>query len=119
MDWLSENHTLIDCEDRMVNLKLPLGESFTYKGTNSKKTTSVITTLKARKMIRSGPCTFLASVTDCSNEQTVSSLYIIREFKEVFQKGNRFMPYHMGRVWHVLSQYGQVEHNVHDDEVWW
>ena len=46
MDWLSENRALIDFETRIVTLKLPLGDSFTYKGATSKRTPSVITTLR-------------------------------------------------------------------------
>ena len=63
MDWLGENRVLIDCETRVVTLRLPLGDNFTYKGATSKGTPSVITSLRARKLIRSGASAFLASVT--------------------------------------------------------
>ena len=43
MDWLGENRVLIDCETRIVTLRLPSGDSFTYKGATSKGVPSVIT----------------------------------------------------------------------------
>ena len=87
MIWLGENRALIDCKTRIVTLRLPLGDSFTYNGATSKRTLSVITALKARKMIRSGTNTFLASVTqDSSNEQTISSVHFVKEFIDVFQR---------------------------------
>ena len=36
MDWLGENRVLIDCETRVVTLRLPSGDNFTYKGATSK-----------------------------------------------------------------------------------
>ena len=69
MYWLGENHALIDCETRIVTLRLPSRDSFTYKGATSKKNSSVIAALKARKMICSGASTYLATVIlDSSNE---------------------------------------------------
>ena len=77
MDWLGENHALIDCETRIVTLRLPSRNSLTYKGATSKRSPSVITALKARKMIRSDANAFLASVAlDSSNEQTVASIHV-------------------------------------------
>ena len=68
MDWLGENRALIG-ETRIDTLRLPLGDSFTYKGATSKRTPSVIIALKARKMIYSGASAFLACVAlDSSNE---------------------------------------------------
>ena len=86
MNWLGENRALINCETRIVTLRLPLGDSFTYKGATSKRTPRVITARKARKMIRSGAIAFLASVTlDSRNEQTVSSVHIVRDFVDVLE----------------------------------
>ena len=38
MDWLGENRALIDYETRIVTLRLPLLDNFTYKGDTSKRT---------------------------------------------------------------------------------
>ena len=85
MDWLGENRVLIDCETRIVTLRLPSGDNFTYKGATSKGAPSVITSLWAKKLIRSGASAFLASVTlDNSNKQITSSVHIVREFIDVF-----------------------------------
>ncbi|XP_022958237.1 uncharacterized protein LOC111459523 isoform X1 [Cucurbita moschata] len=93
MDWLGENHALIDCETQIVTLRLSSGDSFTYEGATSKRTLSVVTALKARKMICGGASAFLVSVTlDCSNEQTVSSVHIVREFTDVFPKDLPSLP---------------------------
>ena len=62
MDLLRENCALIDCETRIVTLRLPSEDSVTYKGVTSKRTPSIITALKARKMICSGASAFLARV---------------------------------------------------------
>ena len=81
MDWLGENRVLIDCETRIVTLRFPSGDNFTYKGATSKGAPSVITLLRAKKLFRSGASAFLASVTlDNSNERTFSSVHIVREF---------------------------------------
>ena len=45
MDWLGKNHVLIDCETRIVTLRLPSGDNFTYKGATSKGAPNVITSL--------------------------------------------------------------------------
>ena len=87
MDWLGENRVLIDCETRIVTLRLSSGDNFTYKGATSKGAPSVITSLRAKKLIRSGASAFLASVTlDNGNKQITSSVHIIREFVDVFPK---------------------------------
>ena len=63
MDWLGENHVLIDCETQKVTLRLLSGDNITYKGATSKGAPSVITSLRAKKLIRSGASAFLASGT--------------------------------------------------------
>ena len=68
MDWLGENRVLIDCETRIVTLKLPSGDIFTYKGATSKGAPSIITSLRAKKLSRSGASAFLASVTIVTNK---------------------------------------------------
>ena len=50
IDWLGENRALIDCETRIVTLKLSSRDSFTYKGATPKRTSSVITALTDRKI---------------------------------------------------------------------
>ena len=93
MDWLGENCALIDCETRIVTLRLPSGDSFTYKGASSKRTPSVITTLKARKIIRSSASAFLADVTlDSRNDQTVLSVHFVWEFIDVFPENLPSLP---------------------------
>ncbi|XP_022957288.1 uncharacterized protein LOC111458730 [Cucurbita moschata] len=93
MDWLGENRALIDCETRIVTLRLPSGDSFTYKGVIPKRTPSVVTALKAKKMIRNGASAFLASVTlDSRNGQAVSSVHIVREFIDVFPEDLPSLP---------------------------
>ena len=70
IDWLGENCVLIDCETRIVTLRLPSGDNFTYKGANSKGASCVITSLRAMKLIQGGTSAFLASVTlDNSNKK--------------------------------------------------
>ena len=69
MDWLGENRALIDCETRIVTLRLPSRDNFTYKGATSKGAPSVITSLRVKKLILSGTSAFLASVIiDNSNK---------------------------------------------------
>ena len=93
MDWLGENRALIDCETRIVTLGLLSGDSFTYKGATFKRTSSVVTALKARNMIRGGVSAFIASVTlDRSNEQTVSLVHIVKEFIDIFPEDLPSLP---------------------------
>ena len=49
MDWLGENHALIDCEARKVIFKPMIKESFKFKGDTFNVVPRVITALKARK----------------------------------------------------------------------
>ena len=70
MDWLGENRILIDCETQIVTLRLLSVANFTYKRATSKGTPSVIKSLRAKKLIRSGASAFLTSGTiDKSNKK--------------------------------------------------
>ena len=54
MDWLAENHAIIDCRAREVIFR-PLDEqSFKSRGVDSRSTPRIISTLKARKIIGQG-----------------------------------------------------------------
>ena len=93
MDWLGENRIVIDCETRIVTLRLPSRDNFTYKGATSKGTPSVVTALWAKKLICSGTSTFLASVTLAnSNKQIASSVHIVRELVDVFSEDSPGLP---------------------------
>ncbi|KAA0040368.1 ty3-gypsy retrotransposon protein [Cucumis melo var. makuwa] len=72
MDWLSANHTSIDCFRKEVVFNPSSGTSFKFKGAGIKCIPKVISAMKATKLLNQGTWSILASVL------------VVREYPNVF-----------------------------------
>ncbi|KAL4037976.1 hypothetical protein IC575_001579 [Cucumis melo] len=85
MDWLSANHTSIDCFGREVVFNPSSGTSFKFKGVGIVCIPKVILAMKASKLLSQGTWGILASVVDTREpEVSLSSEPVVREYPDVF-----------------------------------
>ena len=86
MDWLSKYHASIDCMKKIVTFQPPEEEEFLFIGTTKKLRTTVISVMKAKRLLDSGCVGYLASVVDTSLEQhsKPEDVPVVQEFLEVF-----------------------------------
>ena len=104
MDWLAKYGTTIDCRRKMVTFE-PEGEDpFVFVGTVHGPRVPMISTLRARDLLRGGCIGFLASVVDTTQVVLVGpeETRLVCEFLDVFPKiyqGCR----HIGRSSLLLS----------------
>ncbi|XP_070004320.1 uncharacterized protein [Nicotiana sylvestris] len=93
MDWLSPYHAILDCHAKTVTLALPDLPRLEWRGTPGHATRSVISYVKARRMVEKGCLAYLAYVRDSSAEvPSIDSVPIVREFPEVFPSDLPGMP---------------------------
>ena len=88
MDWLSKYRAAIDFNNKTVTFQLPGEKKFTFVGTNKRMSLSIISAMKASKLLRNGCIAYLASVVDVSVEQKVKpeDVHVVNEFVDVFPK---------------------------------
>ncbi|KAL0536810.1 hypothetical protein IC582_025772 [Cucumis melo] len=85
MDWLAANHASIDCSRKEVAFNPPLMASFKFKGGGSRSLPKVISGMRARKMLRRGTLSILASMVDTSEvDMSLSSEPVVRDYLDVF-----------------------------------
>ncbi|XP_057775306.1 uncharacterized protein LOC130994278 [Salvia miltiorrhiza] len=88
MDWLSANRATINCQDREVIFSPPGKEQITYHGAmvGSSKKITVITAMKAVKLLHKGKCqAFLVCITKKGNNGVnLEDVPIVREYPDVF-----------------------------------
>ena len=85
MDWLAENHAIINCRAREVIFRRPNEESFKFKGVDSRSIPRIISTLKARKIVGHGAWALLANVMDSRKDtRSMMNVPVVQEFKDVF-----------------------------------
>ena len=87
MDWLLKHHAKLDCKKKEVTFQPPQKKSFTFKwGCKEKKKMSVVSTLKAARLLK-GECQgYLASVVIEKGEQRpkLEDISVANEFPKVF-----------------------------------
>ncbi|XP_075096500.1 uncharacterized protein LOC107804935 [Nicotiana tabacum] len=85
MDWLSPYHAILDYHAKTMTLAIPSLPHLEWRGTPSHSTQSVISYVKARRMVEKGCLAYLAYVRDSSAEVPyIDSMPVVREFPEVF-----------------------------------
>jgi len=85
MDWLAKYRVTIDCNQKMLVLVTPEGESLVYKGKHPNHTIPLISAAKAHKLVRKGCTSFLCAVEVINTpELELKNILIVREFLEVF-----------------------------------
>ncbi|KAJ9544987.1 hypothetical protein OSB04_024694 [Centaurea solstitialis] len=84
-DWMIRNKVKIDCEQKMVPIKLPDGRTAVVYGAKRNKSTSLISVIKANRCIRKGCVWFMAYVVDSKKDKLeVKDVEVVRDYPEVF-----------------------------------
>ena len=87
MDWLTKYRAIVDCRQKTLNLLIPEGERMTYTGKYLNPTISLISVIKAHKLMQKGCPAFLCAVEVVDTpEPKLDNIPIACEFPEVFQE---------------------------------
>ncbi|XP_070004132.1 uncharacterized protein [Nicotiana sylvestris] len=93
MDWLSPYYAILDCHAKTVTLALPGMHRLEWRGTPGHSTRSVISYVKAWRMVEKGCLAYLAYVRDFSADiPSIDSMPVVREFPDVFPSDLPGMP---------------------------
>ncbi|KAL5546500.1 hypothetical protein UlMin_006187 [Ulmus minor] len=86
MDFLAKYNATIECRLRKVTFRPSEEEKFSFIGERHRKLKTVISAMKARKMISSGCMGYLASVVDTTKEEKAKpeDIPIVRNFVDIF-----------------------------------
>ncbi|KAJ9557826.1 hypothetical protein OSB04_012440 [Centaurea solstitialis] len=87
MDWMIRNKVNIDCEQKMVRIKLPDGRTVVVYGAKRNRSTSLISVIKANRCIRQGCVWFMAYVVDSGRDKLeVKDVKVVCDYPEVFSE---------------------------------
>ncbi|XP_062089072.1 uncharacterized protein LOC133795634 [Humulus lupulus] len=96
MDWLAKYGDTIDCKSKMVRFTSEGQEPFMFIGATNGTRIPIVTTLKARKMLRNRCMGFMANVIDTNKKvmQDHTETRIVPEFLDVFPEELPGLPPH-------------------------
>ncbi|XP_073119645.1 uncharacterized protein [Henckelia pumila] len=85
MDWLSNNHALVDCRMKNVKLRTSNLDEVIYHG-KTKEQNSLLSASQAWKAMKSGEEVYLAVVGELKEEVTLAleEILVVQEFSDVF-----------------------------------
>lgn len=87
MDWFSKYYATIDCESKVVTFWEPGKEKLVYCGCNSTLFTAVVSTSRAKKLIRSRCTAFLVIIMEGHQEAgKLKGIPVVRKFQDVFPR---------------------------------
>lgn len=85
MDWLSRHFAKVDCQRKVICFELPQQPVVWYRGVKPVSSTSMISLMKAERLVRHGCEAYLAFVTTSTgNKVRLSEIPIVCEFPDVF-----------------------------------
>jgi Retroviral aspartyl protease len=85
MDWLYKNGAKIDCEKKLVKVRLPDGRRTVIYGVRRNRATSLISVIKANRCIRKGCLWYMAYVVESvKSKLEVRDVEVVRDYPEVF-----------------------------------
>ena len=86
MDFLTKYNATIDCRKRRVTFSPGNDDEFSFDGGPRREGKTIISSMKARKMLTSGCQGFLASVVDMAQKEETrpEDIPIVQDFVEVF-----------------------------------
>ncbi|XP_050233220.1 uncharacterized protein LOC126681708 [Mercurialis annua] len=85
MDWLARHYASMDCREKLVTFNTPGIEVVSLQSEKLKSTASIISAMKAQRMMRKGCQAFLAIVLDTEKVQgTVQNVPVVMEYPDVF-----------------------------------
>lgn len=85
MDWLYTHHASVDCHNKTVVFTIPNQNLFRIVGDKSGSNVTLVSALKARKLLKKGCSGYIAYVVDKSKgELKPSDIPVVCEFEDVF-----------------------------------
>ena len=84
MDWLSRHRATLDCYKKEVKLHRPGKLEVKFNGIRRELSSSMISALAAKRMLRKGCQGYLAYVVETGNGTLVDEIPVVREFPDVF-----------------------------------
>jgi hypothetical protein len=85
MDWLTQNHVEIICNEKVFRISLPSGEALSVKGERTSTITGIISFPKAQECVQEGHTTILAVLDEKPSEEwKIKDISVVRDFPEVF-----------------------------------
>ena len=85
MDWLSSHFASLDCHDKVVKFSFPNCPAFIFQGDRSDIATSLISAIRAQRLMMKGCQAFLAMVKDLNEDvPDMARVPIVSEFPDVF-----------------------------------
>ena len=85
MDWISRHRATLDCYKKEVKLHKPGKLEVKFKGIRRELSSSMISALAVKRMLRKGCQGYLAYVVETGKEGTlVDEIPVVREFPDVF-----------------------------------
>ena len=85
MDWLSLHHAVLVCREKVVWFHIPGTPEFYYRGDRWSASSSIVSFLQARRMMRKGCVAFLAHVREAEKESLrIEEIRVVREYVDVF-----------------------------------
>lgn len=86
MDFLGKYSATMECRSRRIVFRPPGEEELMYFRDNNKCPRRIISSLKAKRLLKSGCIGYLANIRDTSRETTLTprNMPVVRDFMEVF-----------------------------------
>ena len=85
MDWLSRHHAIVDCYRKEVRFCRPGQTEVVFYGLRKTLTNSIMTAMKANKMLRKSYHRYLAYAIELRDSGSrLEDILVVREFSDVF-----------------------------------
>ena len=93
MGWLCKYHANIDCHKKIVLFQPPSEPNFKFIRIQPNLKISIISAMKARRMLNKGCIGYLASIMNASKEEsTADGIRVVCEYADVFQEDLPSLP---------------------------
>ena len=93
MTWLSPNFAILDCNAKTVMLAKPWSDPLVWEGDYTSTPVGIISFLPANGMVSKGCLAFFAHLKDDTTQvPSIESVFVVREFLDVFPADLPGMP---------------------------
>jgi hypothetical protein len=87
MDWLSNNHAIIDCHTKEIIFRLSVDSEFKFVGTKVGATPQLILATQAKQLLLEGCQVYLACLKELPREERkMEEIPVIQEFLDVSRR---------------------------------
>jgi hypothetical protein len=85
IDWLSNNHAIINCHNKEIIFRLPDDSEFKFVGTKVGATPQLISTTQAKQLLLEGCQVYLACLKELPQEERkIEEIPVVQEFIDIF-----------------------------------